>query len=382
MRPKIGVDFHTWDGIYQGSRSHILGIYRAAIMQAPDMDFVFFLDDVAGLRQAHAEFAQPNVTLVKTPHQPALIRLFWQLPRLSKVHGLDILHTQYRVPLGLRCKSACTIHDVLFESHPQFFGRAFVWQSRLTYRLAARQADVLLSVSQFSKQEISKRYGIEAAKISVTYNGVDAQHFKPGVEGEHIVRELGLMPGRYILSLGRLEPRKNQASLIRAWSKLGPSAPQLVIVGQRDFSFHDVLSAQAQAPRQAILLESITDAQLAAVIRHACLFAYPAFAEGFGMPVLEAMASGVPVVTSNNTSLPEVSGGAAILIDPASVDAIAQGLAQGLSDEPLRQQMIQSGLAQARRFDWASSASVLILAYRAALSGAQSSGRFTSGHSK
>jgi glycosyltransferase involved in cell wall biosynthesis len=364
MRLKIGIDFHTWDGIYQGSRSHILGLYRAAIVQAPDIDFVFFLGDTESLRQAYPEFSRPNVTLVSVPHRSAPVRLLFQLPGLAKAHRLDVLHTQYRVPLGLPCKAACTIHDVLFESHPQFFGRLFVWQSRLTYRMAVRRADLLFSVSQFSKQEIVQRYGVPASAIEVTYNGVDTQRFKPGPEGEQCVRDLGLTPGQYILTVGRLEPRKNQAALIRAWSALGPDVPPLVLVGQRDFQFHDIYKAQQEAPRQAILLESVTDDQLTAVMRHARLFAYPAFAEGFGMPVAEAMASGVPVLTSNNTSLPEVAGGAAILIDPANVQAIQQGLAQGLSDEPLRQRMIEQGLARARHFSWEASAQVLVGAYR------------------
>jgi glycosyltransferase involved in cell wall biosynthesis len=366
-RFKIGIDFHTWDGIYQGSRSHILGVYRCAIRQAPDIDFVFFLNDTESLRKAYPEFSSPNVKLVHAGHRPSLLRLLIQLPRLSWLHGLDILHTQYRVPPWVGCKTACTIHDLLCESHPQFFGKFFLLHSRPAFRMAARRADVLFSVSNYSRQEVINRYQVGCGQVDVTYNGVDLERFHPGSDGVEAVKQLGLTPGNYILTVGRLEPRKNQGSLLRAWTQLGPDAPQLVIVGQRDFAFDDVYQAQREAPRKAVLLESVSDEQLLAVMRHASLFAYPAFAEGFGMPVLEAMASGVPVVTSNTTALPEVAGGAAVLVDPDSIDSIAQGLKKGLADAAQRQIMIDKGLAQAARFSWDQSAQVLIKAFKRTL---------------
>ncbi len=366
-RFKIGIDFHTWDGIYQGSRSHILGIYRAAIVQAPDLDFVFFLKDTESLRRSYPEFSLPNVTLVHAGSRPSLLRLTVQLPRLCRKHGIDLLHTQYRVSPWIGCKTACTIHDLLCESHPQFFSPLFIFQSRLTFRMSAKRADVLYSVSNYSRQEIISRYKVARDGVNVTYNGVDTDRFKPGEQGIEAVRKLGLTPGQYILTVGRLEPRKNQGALLRAWTQLGPEAPQLVIVGQRDFSFDDIYTAQADAPRKALLLDTVSDETLTAVIRHARLFAYPAFAEGFGMPVLEAMASGVPVITSNTTALPEVSGGAAILVDPFSVGSIEEGLRQGLGDETLRQQMIEKGLKQATRFSWDQAAQVLVAGFRRTL---------------
>jgi len=361
-RPRLGVDFHTWDGIFQGSRSHILGLYREAIRLAPDIDFVFLLDGVDSLRDAHAEFRAPNVELVRMPHRRAPLRLGLQLPWLQWKHRIDLLHMQYRLPFVRTGACACTIHDLLFETHPQFFPRSFVLQSKLTFRHAARRAQRLFAVSQFSKGEIARLYGVPADDIAITYNGVDPQRFRPGPDGADEVRALGLEPGHYLLTVGRLEPRKNHETLIHAYAQLGPDAPPLVVVGQRDFSYAQIDRAvSAHGLQQRVrFLSSVGDGVLPAVMRHALLFAYPAFAEGFGMPVAEAMASGVPVITSNTTSLPEVGGAAALYADPNSSAELAAALRQVLADAPLRARMREQGLEQVKRFDWQRSAQVLV----------------------
>jgi glycosyltransferase involved in cell wall biosynthesis len=365
------VDFHTWDGIFQGSRSHVLGLYRQAIVQAPDLDFVFFLGDTESLRAAHAEFAAPNVKLVTMPHGRAVWRLAVQLPWLRWRHGIDLLHMQYRLPLPPLGACAVTIHDVLFETYPQFFPQTFVWQSKLTFRHAARHADVLFSVSEFSKQDIARHYGVPAERIRVTYNGVDAQRFHPAGPGEPhdatCLAALGLASRGYLLTVGRLEPRKNHETLIRAYAQLPPDAPPLVIVGQRDFTFDRIFTTidELGLRSRIKLLDKVGDDTLPMLMRHARLFAYPAFAEGFGMPVAEALASGVPVITSYTTSLPEVAGDAALYThDPHDATELAQLMRRVLGDDTLAQAMAAKGLERARAFDWAASARVLVAAFR------------------
>jgi glycosyltransferase involved in cell wall biosynthesis len=365
-RPVLGVDFHVWDGIYQGSRSHLVGLYRAAVVQAPDIDFILFLDQPERLQEEHTEFAAPNVRLVRMPHRPALWRLGWQLPHLQRRHRLDLLHMQYRLPLVTAGPCACTIHDVLYETHPQFFSRWFVWQSRLTGRSAARRAALLFTVSAYSRNEIERLYGVDREHVAITCNGVDFDRFRPGDAGIDAVHTLGLEPGSYVLTLGRLEPRKNHVTLLRAYARLGPDAPPLVIVGQRDFSYGAVFNeiSRLQLGARVRLLEGVGDDALPAVVRHARLFVYPAFAEGFGMPVAEAMASGVPVITSNTSSLPEVAGAGALLVDPASPQALGDAMARVLADPVLRDHLVHSGLHQVRQFNWQQSAAVFVAALR------------------
>lgn len=361
-RPCIGVDFHVWDGIFQGSRSHLVGLYRAAIVQAPEFDFVFFLSDTEGLRQAYEEFRAPNVRLVSMRKGSGVWRLGVQLAWLRWRNGVDLLHMQYRLPLFPLGPCACTIHDLLFETHPQYFSQRFVWLARLSFRDAIRRASLLYTVSEFSKGELERLYGVASGRILVTVNGVNERVFFPGDEGADKVRALGLEPGEYVLTVGRLEPRKNHVNLLRAYALLRSSAPLLVIVGQRDFAFDGVFEtlADLQLGDRVRLLENVQDDVVPALMRHARLFAYPAFAEGFGMPVAEAMASGVAVVTGNTTALPEVAGDGALTVPPDDVAAISDAIRYLLENPEAARVLALRGVRQAKRFRWEESARVLL----------------------
>jgi glycosyltransferase involved in cell wall biosynthesis len=362
-RLRLGVDFHEWDGIFQGSRSHVLNIYKEAIKAFPEVDFLFFLGDTQSLAAQHSEFRSANVKLVHMAPSHGLVRLGLRLPYLCWRHRLDVLHTQYRVPFIRPSAVACTIHDVLFETHPQFFTSGFVREARFTFRMAVKRAALLFSVSQYSKNELCRLYGADPDKVRVTYNGVDRRRFYPGPDGAQQVADLGLVPGHYILVVGRLEPRKNHLALIEAWSRLGSDAPPLVIVGQEDPGFPDVKQAieRAAQANKVMLFSQLGDDVLPAVIRHAELFVYPAFAEGFGMPVAEAMASGVPVMTSNTTSLPEVAGDGALLFNPASPDELFETMKRALAMTPeARARLVQQALLRVEQFAWQRSADILM----------------------
>ena len=373
-RPRIGVDFHTFDGIFQGSRSHLLGLYQAAIAQAPDLEFHLLLNDTERLRQAHPAFDAPHVHLHRMPHRHALVRLGWQLPRLQQQLGLDLFHLQYRLPAWTAGPCVCTIHDVLFESHPQFFSRGFVHFARLSSRDALRRSRALFTVSEYSRQAMVQAYGVPASRITVTHNGVDTQRFSPATDhpdgdarGQALVRAHGLEPGGYLCIVGRLEPRKNHANLVEAYARLASPRPRLVVIGQRDFAFEGVFDAVQRhgLQGQVSFLERVSDAELPALIRHSAAFVYPTWAEGFGMPVLEAMACGVSVVTSHITSLPEVAGDVAFMSQPDDVASIAQAMQAALAESPAeRTRRHERGVARAREFTWQRSAQALLAVYR------------------
>lgn len=358
---RIGVDFHAFDGKFQGSRSHLIGLYRAMVALCPDFEFVFFLEQVDALR-ALPGFDCPNVHCVRMPHANPLVRLAWQLPVLRKRHRIDILHTQYVVPLWSARGNAVTIHDILFEKYPEFFTPFFVWRSRWLFRRSARKADMVLTVSEYSRREIAACYGLPAQRIGLLLNAVDHSVFHPARADESAV--LGarkLTDGEYILTVGRIEPRKDHATLLKAYARLGGNAPPLVIVGQRDFGYGAFEDALAALPpgSDVRVLSDVGDDELAVLLRHAKVFVYPSLAEGFGMPPLEAMASGVPVVTSTSTALPEVVGNAGLSFPPGDVVALGACLQALLSDPSLRADQIARGLERAKAFSWEEGARVL-----------------------
>jgi glycosyltransferase involved in cell wall biosynthesis len=355
----IGVDFHVFDGKFQGSRSHLLGVYAELVSICPQHQFFFFLEQTQALGQIPA-FQCSNVTIVHMPHANPLVRLGWQLPRLRKEYGLDILHTQYVMPLWPAKGNAVTIHDVLFEPFPEFFTPRFVMRSRLMMRWAARHADMLFTVSDYSKQEISTRYGVAASQIDVVHNAVDTTHFCPGNKGSDFVTQRGLVSGEYLITVGRIEPRKNHANILRAYAQMPGKPPPLVIVGQRDFGYGDFETALAQMPatHKVLLLSNVGDEELPALCRHALAFIYPSLAEGFGMPPLEGLASGVPVITSATTAIPEVVGDAALLVDPTNVQELSDALQRVSANAELRASLVNKGLERAHHFTWKKSAQV------------------------
>jgi glycosyltransferase involved in cell wall biosynthesis len=264
------------------------------------------------------------------------------------------------------CQRVVTVHDVLFETHPQFFTRLFVLRSRFFIRMAARQAAHVFTVSAFCQREIMRLYRVPPQRVSVIHNGADLERFQAGAHGLEMVTARGLISRGYILSVGRLEPRKNHQSLVEAYAQLPDDAPPLVLVGQRDFHFAGVFDAihRHGLKDRVHILENVSDAELPALYRHAKIFAYPAFAEGFGMPPLEAMASGTPVVTSQTTAITEVVESAGILIDPYRIDTLVSALKKMLSSPSECARMSAQGQSRAAQFSWQNAAKAMLAVYK------------------
>lgn len=364
-RPRIGLDLHVVDGIYQGSRTHCLELFSRVVAATPECDFIVLAADAQRLLDFSGRFNAPHVTLVGMRPAPAAVRLLWQLPGLVRRHRMDLLHTQYIAPPFSPCATAVTVHDILFESHPEYFDKLFVLRSRLLVRHSVRKSAKVFTVSDFSRRQISETFRISLDTVHTIHNGVDGERFFPGSEGREVAENAGLEPGRYFLTVGRLEPRKNHANLLRAWARLAKPRPRLAIVGGRHFGYNGALDLirTLQLEEDVVVLEDISDGQLPAIYRNAKAFIYCSWAEGFGMPVLEAMASGIPVISSATTALPEICGDAALLVSPENINEISNAIRELDQKADVRQRLSLGGLRRAKDFDWERSADIVRKVY-------------------
>jgi glycosyltransferase involved in cell wall biosynthesis len=274
----------------------------------------------------------------------------------SKVRGKMLFSPSNTGPLAVMSQ-VVTLHDVVPLDHPEWLNTKFAaWYRFLTPRLVKRAAHVI-TISEYSKERILAHTSIDESRITVIPNGVDAR-FKPHTPDEVVEKLNGLdLPSRhYVLCVGSLEPRKNLARLLQAWSRIQADIPDdiwLVLTGKRGNSrvFAEAAGMDALPPR-VHLTGHVADDVLPALYAGAVAFVYPSVYEGFGLPPLEAMASGVPVLTGNRASLPEVVGDAGIMINPYDVDAIADSLIRLIEDSTLRSRLRVKGLERVQLFSW------------------------------
>ena len=365
---RIGIDAHHLNGKPQGSRTYLLGLIRALTRLIED-------DDDDGDDDELRVFSfEPDATrqLVDGSHhrvfpKTAKIRLPFVVPVLELIHGLDVFHSQYIAPPLSFVPEVVTIHDVLFETHPELFEGAFSKRSTGLIRRSAKRARVVLTVSEFSRQAILETYRIPEERVIVTKDAVDHDRFRPMEPPPvELLKRYGL-DRPFVLSVGRLEPRKNLERLIGAIARLDGDVT-LALVGVSDFRYEPILEKIDALPEARVkLLGAVADEDLPGLYNLAEALAYPSLAEGFGMPVLESMACGTPVVTTKRGALPEVGGDAVFYVDPLDDEAISDGLTQVLADTGLRESLRARGLARAAEFKWEDTARQTLSAYRQAL---------------
>ncbi|EKO41163.1 MAG: glycosyltransferase [Solidesulfovibrio magneticus str. Maddingley MBC34] len=372
-RNRVGLDLHAISGIRQGSRTYIEALAARLPQAAPDLAFVFYATR-DGLDAARAlAGSAPNVTVREIP-AGRLARLVVPFPwRLAR--EVDVFHCQYLAPLTPTVPCVVSIHDILHEAMPEHFPKGLSRLMRLLYPRGARRAAMVLTLSAYCRDEIVARYRLPGQRVAYAFPGVDPA-FAPVSDPAALAAvraRLGLPVGPYILFLGRMEPRKNVAGLTTAYGllrkRLGDRAPSLVIAGPDDGLF----AAFGQRLREAGTAEGIVfcggvaQADLPALLSGAAVFAYPSFGEGFGLPVVEAMACGAPVVAGTAPAVPEAAGGAALLVDPRDPQALAEALYRVLTEPELAAELRTKGLARARLLDWNDTAAMAVAAYRRTL---------------
>jgi glycosyltransferase involved in cell wall biosynthesis len=295
------------------------------------------------------------------------------IPRKLKQLGTDLYHSPHYV-LPLLCPKAAvvTIHDCIHLLFPEYlpnrFAKRYAW---FMMRNAVRRSELILTVSEASRADILSFYPeADPERLQVVPNAIDEAILQdPGEEEMERVRERYQIRGRFVLYAGNIKPHKNLARLIAAFGLLkqrsGHEDLKLLIIGDEVNRYASLRrSVEAAGVRQDVrFFGFVPDHTLAALYRLASVFAFPSLYEGFGLPPLEAMACGTPVVTSRISSLPEVVGDAAVLVDPYSVDDIASALERVLGDDALRASLVAKGRARVQDFSWARSARAIHAGY-------------------
>jgi glycosyltransferase involved in cell wall biosynthesis len=291
------------------------------------------------------------------------VRIAWEQvagPVAALRERLDLIHGPVNaLPLGAPCPGVITIHDLTFLARPEAHNPGRRRYLSLMTKLAARRAARIIAVSAFTRDEIVRLLGIPAGKIAVVPNGVDAA-FAPLPPGEvaRFRAERGL-PEQYILCVGTLEPRKNLTGLLDAFARLAPQiAAELVVVGGQGWRYDQALARVDALGLQGRVRFAghVPDDELPRWYNAAAVFVYPSLYEGFGLPALEALACGVPTVTSAGTAMAEVTGDAALLADPRDPAALAAAIGQALGDDNLRVRLRERGPLRAAAFNWARTA--------------------------
>lgn len=368
----IGVDARTLlDKQYSGVPEYTSKLLQALLVADSTDEFRLFTNSFKSDNIARLDKWKLEVKATRYPN-----KLFnFVLQKLFKYPKLDTLLENPKGKLELffaphinftslsgKVPSILTIHDLSYLRYPEFFSlRKNLWHRIIDVKRLAGQFNCLVAVSENTKQDIVELLAVPEEKVKVIYSGVNEEYrvIEAGALELQEVKEKYSLPDKYILSLGTIEPRKNPVAIIQAFDQLLTAHPELqeyhlVFTGREGWLTDEVDEALSQVKFRAQIsfIGFVPSSDKPALYNLASLFVYPSFYEGFGFPPLEAMACGVSVITSAASSLPEVVGSAAVLVDAYDQNSLVRAMEQVLGDEALAAKLRGEGLAQAKKFSW------------------------------
>lgn len=372
---RIGIDIRCLtDGKRTGVEEYTINILECLFELDKKNQYVLFLNSFHDSHFDERIFSQfKNVTVKRFRYPNKLLNFFFwyfRWPRVDEMlGGVDVFFMPNInfVALSKKVKLVLTIHDLSYEIFPETFSlKRRLWHHLINPRKLCLWADKIIAVSQSSKNDIGSKWKIAAEKINVIHNGIHEEFEELNRNDPKLiaVKEKYHLPFNFIFYLGTVEPRKNIPAIIKAYDRLRESNnPQLdryklVIAGGKGWKIKDIIGSMQNAKftKDIIFTSCITNEDKAAVYTLASLFVYPSFFEGFGIPVLEAMRSGVPTITSNNSALPEVVDEGAIMIDPDKPDELYLAMKEVLLNRDFYESLRMKALKQSIRFNWKTSA--------------------------
>ncbi len=373
----IGIDYTAAVRQGAGIGRYTRGLANALLELDHENEYVLMVAGRGAAPPGPEQFPR-NVRLRNLPLTDRHLAILWHrlrvpLPVEALVGRVDLFHSpDFTLPPAWCARTLVTVHDLSFLRYPQGADRGLRAYLTAAVPRSVRRADHVLADSQNTREDLIGLLGVPADKITVVYPGVEAR-FRPLDDPATLsaVRERYRLPERFILHVGTLEPRKNLERLVEAYALLpqrGISTHEvgLVLAGGRGWLYEGVFKVVERLGLGDLVVFTgfVRDEDLPALYNLADLLVFPSMYEGFGLPPLEAMACGTPVVASNTSALPEVVGEAGLLVSPTDVQALAEAMVSGLQDEGLRARLRARGLEQARRFTWAQAAQETLRVYR------------------
>ncbi len=375
---KVAIDAHMVGERETGNETYTLNLVRALLALPGEvtdpLSFSLYTTHPAHLHAQLPPADRGRVRQIRPAAAP--LRIPFGMPAATRRDRIDLLHVTYVAPPLGACPFVVTVHDISYTRYPQFFSPRDRWMLSTLVPLTMRRAARVITVSNHARQEIIDRYGIAPARVAVTYEAAAGQFAEvhDPVQLAEVRARYGVpATGRYLLALGNLQPRKNMGRLVEAFARLRSRAEitdvHLVIAGKALWRESEVYAAvqRVQLTGRVHFVGYVADEDLPALYSGALAFVYPSLYEGFGLPPLEAMACGTPVVCTNVASLPEVVGDAARLITPTDVDDLAQALHAIATDDGLRATLIDQGHRRVAQFSWQRCAEETLAVYRETL---------------
>lgn len=369
----IGIDVRGIHGKRTGKEVYAREITRALLIEDQKNTYIFFSNKRINLSSDFGFDSEPRNVQCKIIRMPSFL---WHIAVFLHVlirsrPDIYVAPTSYIVPALLKKRCVIVVHDIyafLAKTH----SKKATFVERLTLKRALKNAKVVLAVSQFTKNEIIRSFRVDDDKI-VVVPCAGSVYVNPRNDSENPSQETALqLPQRYILFVGTIEPRKNLVRLVRAFDQIkkkpGFDTVKLVIAGKTGWGSKRVFQEVRALGREkdVVFLGYVSDDQKEELYRNATCFVFPSLYEGFGIPPLEAMANGVPVIVSSRASLPEIVGKAGLYVNPLDVDAIAWAIHNVFNDPSLASTLIEKGRERVKGFSWDSSAKQALRAIKQA----------------
>lgn len=355
-RPRIAINTRfLLNGKMEGFGWYTYEVTKRIVESHPEIDFYFFFDRQFDHRFIFSDNVTPVIINPPARH-PVLFYLWFEIgvKQALKKHNIDLFFSpDGYLSLSSKVKQICTIHDINFEHYPEDIPFAARKYLRHFFPRFARKADHILTVSNYSKTDISAKYRIDEKKISVVWNGA-SEVFKPLSDDlKSEIRATYSEGSPYFIYVGSIHPRKNVRRLVDAFIRFKTetnSTWKLLIVGEAMWNEHELGTIKGN--QDIVFTGRMELSELAKLVAAAGALSYVPYFEGFGIPLVEAMKCGIPILSGDKTSLPEIAGDAAIYCDPFNVQSISDGMKRLSSDESLRKQLSESGIERSKNFSW------------------------------